>query len=543
MRTFAQNQPQQPVSSSFARPNTTTPGCVHHEHPVLYVQRAMGNQAVQRMLQTHVEEPTSGLTGTASPCFGHDFSRISIHPHAVGAIQTKLQISKPGDEYEQEADRTSEQVMRMPEPQLQRACDCGGTCPQCQAEGHKLLQTKHVETGDLGQTAAPPILHDVLRSPGQSLDPATRNFMESRFRYDFSSVRVHSDEMAAESARALHALGYTVGRDIVFGPGQYAPETPTGRQLLAHELTHVVQQEALPSLAATVQRQTDPMQQHMDDMDMEMERKYANSGAPKAQSCGRPSWCPAGFCSPYTSEKLAEYYRSKRAWWLLAGISAVVDSRVVPFWKEYLWGGSAAKNLTADFGKDFSNSLTTKKTTTFLTNELKKSLAAKPLTVSTTASLDIATLIPTAIATLNDPASPDRMNFSAPRDIPGNLAGDIGSNQTTCPAGAQPSRFNDERRVSGTVEVARKSGSEIVVTPLISYTVKDTVDLCPGDCGSPAEQIATVPLSQFEATGISGDVPFTVDFPAPSLGSFTISAPPPTSPAPIPAPASKKPSK
>ncbi len=356
MRTFAQNQPQQPVSSSFARPNTTTPGCVHHEHPVLYVQRAMGNQAVQRMLQTHVEEPTSGLTGTASPCFGHDFSRISIHPHAVGAIQTKLQISKPGDEYEQEADRTSEQVMRMPEPQLQRACDCGGTCPQCQAEGHKLLQTKHVETGDLGQTAAPPILHDVLRSPGQSLDPATRNFMESRFRYDFSSVRVHSDEMAAESARALHALGYTVGRDIVFGPGQYAPETPTGRQLLAHELTHVVQQEALPSLAATVQRQTDPMQQHMDDMDMEMERKYANSGAPKAQSCGRPSWCPAGFCSPYTSEKLAEYYRSKRAWWLLAGISAVVDDYVAqivahqPHGPYHLLGWSFGTELVLKYG-------------------------------------------------------------------------------------------------------------------------------------------------------------------------------------------------
>lgn len=327
---------------------------------------------------------------------------------------------------------------------------------------------------------------------------------------------------------------------MVFGSGQYVPETPAGKRLIAHELTHVVQQEASPPSAAVVQRQPDDMQK-LDDMDMEMERKYANSGAPKAQTCGRPSWCPGGFCSPYSSEKLAEYYRAKKGGFLLAGISAVVDSRVVPFWQEYLSGGSDPKNITADFSKDFTNSPTTKKTTTFLSDELKKSLTAKPPSVAqfSKASIDIATLIPTAIAALDDPASLNRMNFSAPRDIPGNLAGDIGKNQTSCPAGAKPSPFNDERHASGTVELTRKSGPDITVTPSIIYAVKDTVDLCPGDCGSPFEQLATVPLSQFEATGISGDVPFAVEFPAPSPGSFTISAPPPTSPAPAPVP--KKP--
>ena len=331
MRTFAhkQNQLRKPVSSSVARPNVTTPGRVHHERPILNLPRATGSQAVQRMLQTNVDEPKAGSIGTGSTRFGYDFGRIPIQPPEVGAIQTKLQINKPGDEYEQEADRISEQVMRAPEPQLQRACACGGTCPKCQTLEDGRLQTKHLGTGDLGETSAPPIVHDVLQSPGQPLDSATRDFMESRFRYDFGSVRVHNDERAAESARALHARGYTVGRDIVFGPNQYASGTSTGRQLLAHELTHVLQQAALPSLAA-VQRQSDPMQQ-ADDMDAEMERKYANSGAPKAQTCGRPSWCPAGFCSPYTSEKLAEYYRAKQAWWLLGGISAFVDSRVVPF--------------------------------------------------------------------------------------------------------------------------------------------------------------------------------------------------------------------
>ncbi len=436
-------------------------------------------------------------------------------------VQAKLAPSRPGDPAEQEAERIAGRIGAGP---VQRMC------AECAHELDVGVQAK--ASPGPPATALPASLPDP--GPGQALPGALRADMEARLQADFSGVRLHTGAAAAEAARALHAHAYTVGRDLVFGAGEYAPDAAAGQRLLAHELVHVVQQEALPSLAATVQRETDPMQQHMDDMDMEMERKYANSGAPKAQTCGRPSWCPAGFCSPYTSEKLAEYYRSKRAWWLLGGISAVVDSRVVPFWKEYLWGGSAPKNLTADFGKDFTNSPTTKKATTFLTNELKKSLAAKPPAVTTTASIDIATLISTAIAALNDPTSPDRMNFSVPRDIPGNLAGDIGTNQTACPAGAQPSPFNDERRASGTVEVARKSGPDIVVTPLIAYTVKDTVDLCPGDCGSPAERIATVPLSQFEATGISGDVPFTVDFPAPSLGSFTIAAP---------APAPKKPSK
>ena len=70
---------------------------------------------------------------------------------------------------------------------------------------------------------APSIIHDVLRAPGQPLDATTRAFMEPRFGHDFSRVRVHSDAKAAESARAVNALAYTVGQDVVFGVGQYAP--------------------------------------------------------------------------------------------------------------------------------------------------------------------------------------------------------------------------------------------------------------------------------------------------------------------------------
>jgi hypothetical protein len=97
----------------------------------------------------------------------------------------------------------------------------------------------------------PPIVHDVLRSTGQPLDAGIRSFMELRFGHDFSRIRVHSDARADESARAVNALAYAVGRDIVFAAGQYDPHGGPGRKLLAHELTHTIQQSADLSPAAT----------------------------------------------------------------------------------------------------------------------------------------------------------------------------------------------------------------------------------------------------------------------------------------------------
>src|SRR5918993_2341916 len=103
MRTFVQkqNQSQEAVSTSLARSNMARLGRDHREHPILHLQGAFGNQAVQRVLQTNGEAREDGSTDTASPHFGHDFSRIPIHPPAAGAIQTKLALNPPGDEYEQ----------------------------------------------------------------------------------------------------------------------------------------------------------------------------------------------------------------------------------------------------------------------------------------------------------------------------------------------------------------------------------------------------------------------------------------------------------
>lgn len=92
----------------------------------------------------------------------------------------------------------------------------------------------------------PSIVHEVLSSSGQPLDAQTRTFMEPRFSHDFSQVRIHTDERAVQSAQAVDALAYTVGQDVVFGAGQYAPASTIGKRLLAHELTHVVQQASGP---------------------------------------------------------------------------------------------------------------------------------------------------------------------------------------------------------------------------------------------------------------------------------------------------------
>jgi Domain of unknown function (DUF4157) len=104
-----------------------------------------------------------------------------------------------------------------------------------------VLQRRSVNDGLVGEV--PPLVYDVLQSPGQPLDRATRAFMEPRFGHDFSRVRLHSGPQAAESARSVSALAYTVGREIVLGKNDIGLETREGTELIAHELAHVVQQE------------------------------------------------------------------------------------------------------------------------------------------------------------------------------------------------------------------------------------------------------------------------------------------------------------
>ena len=280
MRSFArkQNPPHKQVDSTLAWPNKPTSGLAYHEHPAWHLERPIESQAVQRMLQTPLEECNADLIPTASPHAGHDFSRTPVHAQAPITMQPKLAVSAPGDIYEQEADRISEQVMRMPAMSLQRACEGGGMSPEGQAERpgreHERVQTKGARSSDSGLTAAPPIVHEALGSPGQPLSPATRAFMEPRVDHDFSRVRVHTDARAAASAQAVAAHAYTVGADVVFGPGQYAPETHEGKKLLAHELAHVKQQGNESASPETIRRKPDPRK----ELERQLREKEARLG-------------------------------------------------------------------------------------------------------------------------------------------------------------------------------------------------------------------------------------------------------------------------
>jgi hypothetical protein len=154
-------------------------------HRITELQRSIGNQAVQRLINSH-------------------------------HIQAKLNVQRKCTECEEK---------EAEDPALQRSA-----------------------TDSTPTASAPSSVHDVLRSPGQPLDASTRAFMEPRFGHDFSDVRIHTDKKAADSARSVNARAYTVGRDVVFGDAGYAPGSSEGRKLLAHELTHTIQQGASNSL-------------------------------------------------------------------------------------------------------------------------------------------------------------------------------------------------------------------------------------------------------------------------------------------------------
>ena len=167
-------------------------------------------------------------------------------------MQAKLKIGQPGDVYEQEADRVAEQVMRMPDVSSAKDTGIQRKCPKC-LKGLTGLLGKDKKDEKLQAKEAPGQAPEItpqievninaLKGGGQPLPESTRAFFEPRFGRDFSQVRVHTDTKAAESARAVNAQAYTVGHDVVFGAGQYTPQTSDGQRLIAHELTHTIQQQ------------------------------------------------------------------------------------------------------------------------------------------------------------------------------------------------------------------------------------------------------------------------------------------------------------
>jgi outer membrane protein OmpA-like peptidoglycan-associated protein len=261
------------------------------------LRRSTGNQATSRQLalgatglagnelRGHDKQQIgpASLTGRAAAAgFSWDFSKIPVfstdrvapvqaRPSSnaaplPGVLQPKLTVGSVDDPLEREADRAADQVMSMTRPSIGAgAASVARKCAQCTEEdqtGSSTLQRDTAGRDDpLAGAAAPNAVTDVLRDPGQALDPATRNFMEAGFGFDFGGVRVHDDAKAAASARDVTARAYTVGNHIAFGRGAYRPDDQQGRKLLAHELAHVVQQrgaEAAIGGSSTVRRSCGP---------------------------------------------------------------------------------------------------------------------------------------------------------------------------------------------------------------------------------------------------------------------------------------------
>jgi hypothetical protein len=197
--------------------------------------------------------PSWSLTRVALSAPGRNPSPIQPLPTPLRLpIQAKLGIGAVDDPLEREADGIAEQVVRAPSAQIKVACGGRGAgSSEVKSEQGADILRRRPGVEHIHRSEVPATVHKVLTSPGQPLDSAARAFMEPRFGYDLSKVRIHSDALAANSARSIGAVAYTVGSQIVFGAGRLAPATTEGRALLAHELAHVLQQQQAP---ARVQR-------------------------------------------------------------------------------------------------------------------------------------------------------------------------------------------------------------------------------------------------------------------------------------------------
>src|SRR3989304_1847253 len=170
---------------------------------ILFLQRTIGNEAVGRLIRS-------------------------------GALQTKFRIGRTGDKYEQEADRVADQVMRTPDVSIETKASSN-----IQEEA---LQKKEASGSTFEVTPEFESHINATRGGGQPLPESVRAFYEPRFGAGFSQVRVHTDSHAVETAQSINAKAFTVGHNIAFGESQFAPESNDGQRLIAHELTHTIQQ-------------------------------------------------------------------------------------------------------------------------------------------------------------------------------------------------------------------------------------------------------------------------------------------------------------
>jgi hypothetical protein len=199
-------------SQSLQSPDSKSGNYSHLYNNLLNLQNSAGNQAVQKLISS-------------------------------GRLQTKLKVGHSADHREQEADRVADETMKN-----DKSIEVGFN-PQNDYGTSLMLNRMQIGDSSIDNLTDnhSTLINSALSTPGKNLDNNTRDYMEPRLGYNFKNVIIHNDNNASRSADSINAKAYTVGNDIVFGKGQYNPSTDAGKNLIAHELTHVMQQNSNPS--------------------------------------------------------------------------------------------------------------------------------------------------------------------------------------------------------------------------------------------------------------------------------------------------------
>jgi Domain of unknown function (DUF4157) len=478
------------------------------------------------------------------------------------AVQPKLSVGAVNDPAEREADRVADQVMRMPatglgapiapppsrpgsyKPQsfVRRKCaacaaagakaskeetDLGGTihrlCPDCEAERQK-AEGAGAEGGDVG-----PGVEAALASlgSGRPLPEGERAFFEPRFGLALSDVRIHDGAEADRAARSIHARAFALRGSIAFAAGEYRPGTMAGRRLIAHELAHVTAQE--DGLARR--------QPVLGYYGYGYYPYYGYFGGSGGHPCPATAATPSAlFCVPFPSRADALADRDSpylgtsttKGVYILAGaVAAAAGSPVaLRLYFKFIYGGSSSVENVNDGAADFTGHATSAFVTTMLLNDVLAGIIANRdmiysgFAASPGAHMDVP-VDPRAQRDVDDQSSAYALNFCG-LNLPGVIAGGVGKTQATDRRGADTSAAqNDSRNVNGdfrvTATIQSPARLTMHVAPRLTYHVVDTVDFCPGNPGGFFAEFLTLPMSRWEASGISGDVTFELDFPAPSL--------------------------
>jgi hypothetical protein len=233
MRTFAQKPKatQQTTSSKSTKPGRALLGQSRDVQSILHLQRTIGNQGVLRLLQTETENINTTSASSTSTGFTHDFSRIPVYPSTRNSIQPKLKVNAPGDRYEQEADWIADEVLRQKVPN-----------EEDEKVGIQARASQQAAGGEREVDEGIEMRLSRSKGGGNPISDEVRAFVEPRMRFDFSNVRVHSDNEADWMNQEFGSQAFAHGQHLYFGAGLYDPQSNEGRRLLVHELTHVVQQ-------------------------------------------------------------------------------------------------------------------------------------------------------------------------------------------------------------------------------------------------------------------------------------------------------------